>query len=915
MDKEVYCRKCTHKDSPRFTPKISPGNLDLLIIGSKPSHEEIRFGPYGSPNYKPLGNILMNHTGRRNFNVELRFAVECLTQSNLNVKDITRCSRGIKKRIQEGEPKVILLLGVDACKAVRIKGGIKSLRGRIFELEIEDHPCKAVVTYDPDKVDKSPGWFEVFKGDVLKAINLCKGKLPEQELDLGTPRTYQEVISSLTEFEEKLRKHKEETGKKLLLAVDTETTSLDVHRQDTRMIAISLSMLDNQGLAYLLDHKDAPYSSEERDKILEATQQVLNPEYVVTCGANTKFDYKWLKFKYGLEMNFFDYDVMLMEHSLDEGKKGEYSLKSLTKDYFPELGSYEEELNNALLEANQEQIKKYKADVSKIQEEFVSTWISMTESERRNKLNELVKQRLIPITKIEELAVVKQGKVGNKVMVSKKYRKKVASLPMVQLPESPAKASFEDIPTDIMLKYAAMDAVVTRKIFARQYPRIQHDKINPMSHEKANCIFMIKGIRDITMPLCAKIAEIEYMGIRVDRVKAKLYQEQLSAKLEELHEIIYEQAGRKFNPNSNELKKILFNEMGLTPTGYTATGAPSTDEAALAALARKSDSPLIQALLTYRKIEKVQNTYIKAWLKQSENDGRMHFSLNQHGTATHRLSSSGTNMQNVPHYLKEASLNIKALLIPDSDEYEFYDMDIANAEMRVLCAYSRDENLIKAFNEGMDIHCLTASGISDFSYDDIYANKEDKTTEQYRQRAVAKKINFGIVYGMGAKSLKIQLQDDMNIKITLKEAEEYIKKFNKSYPGVADYITQTQNFVARNNYTYTFTGRKRRFPMASFTWKQKTKALRQAINARIQTTSADIVNTNIIDLDNAVKPLGGRVVLTVHDSILFQMPKGTEGVDDILNQVIIQNTAKRFSWLPVEWKYDVGKGPNYGECV
>lgn len=98
-------------------------------------------------------------------------------------------------------------------------------------------------------------------------------------------------------------------------------------------------------------------------------------------------------------------------------------------------------------------------------------------------------------------------------------------------------------------------------------------------------------------------------------------------------------------------------------------------------------------------------------------------------------------MQNVPFYLKEANLNLKALFIPDSDEYDFYDMDISNAEMRVLCAYSRDEAMITAFRNGLDLHCLTAAGISEYTYDDIYANKEDKTTDQYTKRQVSKKVN------------------------------------------------------------------------------------------------------------------------------------------------------------------------------
>lgn len=257
---------------------------------------------------------------------------------------------------------------------------------------------------------------------------------------------------------------------------------------------------------------------------------------------------------------------------------------------------------------------------------------------------------------------------------------------------------------------------------------------------------------------------------------------------------------------------------------------------------------------------------------------------------------------------------MKALFIPDSDEFDLYDLDIANAEMRVLCAYSQDETLTKAFNEGMDIHSLTASNISDYSYEEIKANKEDKSSEAYMLRKLAKKINFGIVYGITAGSIARQANEEMGTEMTEEDAQGYMDRFFENYPGVKDYMNQTINFVNDQHFVYTLTGRRRRFNMVGFTNRQKAKMERQAINSRIQTTSADIVNDNLVQLDNHIKPLGGRVILTVHDSILFQLPKGTTGVRELLDHIIIEKTKEKFHWLPVDWKYDVGKGPNYGSC-
>lgn len=271
-------------------------------------------------------------------------------------------------------------------------------------------------------------------------------------------------------------------------------------------------------------------------------------------------------------------------------------------------------------------------------------------------------------------------------------------------------------------------------------------------------------------------------------------------------------------------------------------------------------------------------------------------------------------MQNVPYQLKEANLNLKALFLPDSDKYDFYDLDIANAEMRVLCAYSRDEALINAFNTGKDLHCLTAAGISGIDYGQIYANKEDKTTEEYRVRQIAKKVNFGTIFCMGAESLAKQLWAEMRIKVTVEEAQEYLNQFFVTYPLVSTYITNTQNMASTYGYTTTFTGRRRRFPIIKYNKSMRGRVSRQAVNARIQSTSSDLVQSNIIELHKAIRPLGGRIILTVHDSIGFQVPKGTRGMATLLDQVVRQTTAKRFPWMPVEWIFDVAKGPSYGMC-
>ena len=143
--------------------------------------------------------------------------------------------------------------------------------------------------------------------------------------------------------------------------------------------------------------------------------------------------------------------------------------------------------------------------------------------------------------------------------------------------------------------------------------------------------------------------------------------------------------------------------------------------------------------------------------------------------------------------------------------------------------------------------------------------------------------------------------------------QEYLDKFFQTYPGVKTYIDETKAFVATFGFTWTFTGRRRRFAIAQYNAAQASRMGRQAVNARIQTTSSDLVMYNLIDVANWLKKKGGRLLLTVHDSLLFQLPKDVGNVRAELKQIITERTAERAPWLPVEWKFDVGMGPNYGD--
>ncbi len=178
---------------------------------------------------------------------------------------------------------------------------------------------------------------------------------------------------------------------------------------------------------------------------------------------------------------------------------------------------------------------------------------------------------------------------------------------------------------------------------------------------------------------------------------------------------------------------------------------------------------------------------------------------------------------------------------------------------------------------------------------------------------MAKKINFGTIYQVGPQTLSDQIWSEMRVRESVEQCQKYLDDFFAGYPGVKKYIDDTKEFVKQNKFTYTFTGRRRRFMIADLYPAVANRVARQAVNARIQTTSSDLVMCNVIDLQHELLKLGGRVLLTVHDSMPFQAPKGITGMKELLYRVVTENTAKRAPWLPVVWKFDVGKGPNYGD--
>lgn len=858
----------------------------------------------------------------------------------ISVNEIERCSANLRAWLDRSGVAAVLAMGTDAMRALGIRGTASSRRGSIVKFKRSNGTELPVVcTYQVSELSKYPGLTPVVVKDVEKAFRLALAKKLDNSDDVHIQVLYDvdEILTTLEQAESWLQ---EQVARGLLVhpivAYDTETSSLTPYRKEDRVISISLSWQNNQGLAFPWQHKDWHYSDADFARLSKALERFLshgNYQYVV---ANGKFDWQWLVFHYGLKLKPPYWDTMLVEHMLEEDKQGEYSLKDITRDRLPAYGNYENYLQTELKKAWAEKEAKVseirQQYVASVKENLVDWWIGLSREERSAKIGDWVGRNLVNSLKsISDLIEVKYIKRKGEMVIPKKYKASVASvlnkLPLEELglassgPNIPLELlvhNYEDIDIGSLLTYGAYDALCTRRIVLLQNVDIKREeRLNPLPEGYAN---MRAAMQEITMPLSLHLADMEYYGVRLDRDKAREYTQILEERIAEAKERMVRTVGYEFNPNANaDLAKVLFGDMQYKSTRVTESGQPSVDAQALKELSEEHpDETFIGDLLLYRKMRKVLSTYIKDWLEQSEYDGKIHCTFKQHGTCTFRLSSSNPNLQNVPFALKmgkDEMLNLKSLFLPD-DGYELFDCDISNAEMRVLAGYSKDSHLVEAFNSGKDLHCLTAAGISNFTYEDILANKDDKTTEQYRQRQVAKKVNFGTIYCMSGKTLQTRLWEDMRIRVTEEEANEYLMKFFQTYPGVKDYIDRTKLFAEQNNYTFTYQGRRRRFPIGRYERSMASRMARQAVNARIQSSSSDLVMANLIDLSTYLRTiLGGRMLFTVHDSLVFQAPVGShEGMKDVLDKLITRNTAERAPWLPVQWKYDCEWGFNYGDA-
>ncbi|RKQ20063.1 DNA polymerase I [Ureibacillus endophyticus] len=393
---------------------------------------------------------------------------------------------------------------------------------------------------------------------------------------------------------------------------------------------------------------------------------------------------------------------------------------------------------------------------------------------------------------------------------------------------------------------------------------------------------------DLELPLATILGKMESEGIKVNIETLEKMGVELEEKITSLEKEIYELAGETFNINSpKQLGVILFEKLGLPVIKKTKTGY-STAADVLERL--QTEHTIVKYILDYRQLAKLKSTYIEGLIKEvHREDSKVHTRFQQALTATGRLSSTDPNLQNIPIRLEEGR-KIRQAFVPSNEDWVLFAADYSQIELRVLAHMSNDENLVDAFNQGMDIHTRTAM--------DVFHVSEDEVTSNMRR--AAKAVNFGIVYGISDYGLS------QNLDITRKEAGEFIDKYLQSFPGVKEYMDNIVQDAKLKGYVTTILNRRRYLPdITNRNFNLRSFAERTAMNTPIQGSAADIIKKAMIDMDAKLKEEGlkSKLLLQVHDELIFEAPRDEIEILERIVPEVMENAIELKVPLKVDFSY------------
>jgi len=443
--------------------------------------------------------------------------------------------------------------------------------------------------------------------------------------------------------------------------------------------------------------------------------------------------------------------------------------------------------------------------------------------------------------------------------------------------------TFDKVPLADAVKYAAEDADITLRLWQLFKPQLHR-------------VGVTKVYETLERPLVPVLAAMERSGVKVDRDTLSRMSNAFAQKMAGLEDEIYELAGRKFNVGSpKQLGEILFDEMGLEGGKKGKTGAYATGADVLEDLATEHDLPA--RVLDWRQVSKLKSTYTDALQDHINPDtGRVHTSYSIAGASTGRLASTDPNLQNIP-IRSEEGRRIREAFVAEPGK-ALVALDYSQIELRILAHIANIPELKQAFQDGIDIHALTAS--------EMFGVPLDEMTSDVRRQAKA--INFGVIYGISGFGLA------RNLRIPRAEAQGFIDRYFERFPGIRTYMNETKAFAKEHGFVQTLFGRKIHTPEISAKGPRAGFAQRAAINAPIQGTAADVIRRAMIRMPDAIKDLPATMLLQVHDELLFEVEKGAE--DDLIAAArkVMENAADPVVKLDVKLDVDAGVGASWAEA-
>ncbi len=486
-------------------------------------------------------------------------------------------------------------------------------------------------------------------------------------------------------------------------------------------------------------------------------------------------------------------------------------------------------------------------------------------------------------TMIAQFLIEPGSRIGLKDMVFTRLNEEMTHIEEL-IGKGKNQLSMAQVPVEAAASYAAADAETCLRLMPQLEAELKRDGLENLMYA-------------IEMPLVTVLAEMEYIGVRLDLDFFHQFSKELTTRLAEIEKEVFAQVGKPFNLNSTQqLSDVLFLQLKLTPPDRgrkTASGHYSTAADVLEEM--RGQHPVLDLILENRELAKLKSTYVDALPAAVDaNTGRVHTSYGQTGSVTGRLSSNNPNLQNIPTRT-ETGQRVRTGFIAE-DGNVLLSVDYSQVELRIVAHMAGDQAMLDAFRNGQDIHATTAAA--------IYGIPLSEVTKDMRRHAKA--INFGLIYGMSAFGLTRRTE------LTLAESEKFVKVYFERFPGVKKYLDGTRRLAAEQGSVETLLGRRRYFPalQGSLNQQLRQREEREAINAPIQGTAADIMKIAMLKIPGALKAakLQGQMLLQVHDEIVLECPQS----ELEKTAEVVQKTMEEAYLLSIPLSTEARSGKSWG---